>query len=147
MAYQADHGRNAAIWLDLSTAGTMGTAGTANLVQLNGKNSWTADNSRDFVDTTSFQDASKTSVPGLPNFAIDVTGNWDFSGSGSLIKNFVNSTTERAIMLFPDYVTYPTWFASGKAFASQKASGSVTSAVTLELHFEAGSSGITWTTP
>ncbi len=147
MAYQATSGRNATIWFDGSTAGTFASSGTANLVQMNGKNNWTADNSRDYIDTTSFGDTSKTSVTGLPNFAVDVSGNWDFSGSGSLVKNFVNSTTERAFILYPDFANYPTWFASGKVNASQKAAGSVSSAVTLELHMEAGSSGMAWTTP
>lgn len=147
MSYTADHGRNAAIWIDLSTAGTMSSAGTANLTRVEGKNTWSADNSRDFVDTTSFGDSSKTNVAGLPNASVDVSGNWDFAGSGSLIKNFVGGTAERAFILFPDYTTYPTWYLSGKAFGSQKAGGGVSSAVTLELHIEAGPSGLVWTNP
>src|SRR5690348_5903016 len=98
MSYTADHGRNAAIWLDCSTAGTMSSAGTANLNRIEGKNSWTSDNSRDFVDTTSFGDSSKTNVAGLPNASIDISGNWDFSGSGSLIKNFTGAVSERAVI-------------------------------------------------
>ncbi len=147
MAYQATHARNAQIWFDGSTAGTFASSGTANLVQLNGKASWSSDNNRDFVDTTSFQDSSKTSVAGLANASVDVSGNWDFIGSGSLVKNFTNSTTERAFLLYPDITNYPTWFMSGKAFASQKSAGSVTTAVTLDLHIQAGPSGLTWTTP
>jgi hypothetical protein len=147
MSYSADHGRNAAIWIDCSTAGTMSSSGTANLNRIEGKNTWTADNSRDFVDTTSFGDSSKTNVAGLPNASIDISGNWDFAGSGSLIKNFTGAVLERAVIIFPDYVTYPTWFLSGKGFGSQKSGGGVSSAVTLDLHIEAGPSGLTWTTP
>ena len=144
--YTATHGINAALFLDLSTAGTM-AVGTSTLTQVFGGNAWTADNSRDFVDTTSFGDSSRTSVPGLANAACDVNGIQSFSGSGSLVKNMVNATLERGFMLFPDYTNYKTWYLSGKAFASQKMAGSTTTAVTLDLHFEPGSTGLTWTIP
>jgi len=144
MSYTADHGRNAAIFADLTTAGTM-AVGTSTLTRIEGKNSWTSDNSRDFVDTTSFGDSSKTNVAGLPSASVDVSGNWNFIGEGTLIKNLVGSTTERGFMLFPDITNYPGQYLSGKAFASQKSGGGVTSAVTLDLHFEAGSTGLTWT--
>ncbi len=141
--YTATHGINAALFLDVSTAGTM-AVGTATLTQIYGQNTWNADNSRDFADTTSFLDTSKTAVPGLPNSALDVSGIQNFTGSGSLVKNFVTATLERGLMLFPDITNYNGWFFSGKAFASQKRGGSTTTAVTLDLHFEAGPTGLTW---
>lgn len=147
MAYTADHGRNAAIWLDLSSAGTMSSSGTANLNRIEGKNTWAADLSREFVDTTSFGDSSHTNVAGLPAASVDISGNWNFIAEGSLIKNIINSTTERAAIIFPDYTNYPTWFFSGKVFASMKGGGSVSSAVTLDLHLEPGPSGFTLTMP
>jgi hypothetical protein len=147
MAYTADHGRNAAIWLDLSTAGTMASSGTADLKRVEGKNSWTSDFSRDFVDTTSFGDSSKTNVAGLPAASIDISGNWNFAGEGSLIKNIIGASSERACILFPDYTNYPTWYCSGKVFASMTAGGGVDQAVTLDLHLEPGPSGLTWTMP
>lgn len=146
MSYTADHGRNAAIFADCTAGGTQ-AVGTSTLTRLEGKNAWTADNSRDFVDTTSFGDSSKTNVAGLPSASVDVSGNWDFAGSGSLIKNLTSATLERGFMLFPDYTNFPTWYLSGKGFASQKSGGGVTAAVTLDLHIEAGSTGLTWTTP
>lgn len=142
--YTATHGINGALFLDVSSAGTL-AVGTSTLTRIYGPNGWSADNSRDFVDTTAMGDTSKTSIPGLPNAACDVTGVQSFTGSGSLIKNIVGSTTERGFMLFPDINNYPGWFLSGKAFASQKTAGSSSTAVTLDLHFEAGSSGLTWT--
>jgi len=144
MAYQADHGRNAAIYADLTTAGTA-AVGTSTLTRIEGKNTWASDNSRDFVEVTSFGDASKTNVAGLPSASVDVSGNWNFIGEGSLIKNLVGATAERGFMLFPDVTNYPGTYLSGKAFASQKSGGGVTSAVTLDLHFEAGPSGLVWT--
>lgn len=146
MPYTADHGSRAAIFVDVSTAGTM-AVGTSTLTQIYGQNTWTADNSRDFVDTTSFGDTSKTNVAGLPSAACDISGIWNFTGSGSLIKNAVGSTTERGFMLFPDITNYSAWYLSGKAFFSQKAGGSVSGAVTQDLHVEAGPTGLTWTNP
>jgi hypothetical protein len=99
------------------------------------------------VDTTSFGDSSKTSVPGLANASADVNGVQSFSGAGSLIKNMTGATLERGFMLFPDITNYNGWYFSGKAFASQKSAGSSSTAVTLDLHFEAGPTGLTWTTP
>lgn len=146
MSYTADHGRNAAIFADLSTAGTM-AVGTSTLTRIEGKNTWTSDNTRDFVPTTSFGDTSKTQVAGLPNAIVDVNGNWDFAGSGSLIKNFVGGQSERGFMLFPDITNYAGWYLSGKVFGSQKTGGGVGTAVTLDLHIEAGPTGLTWTNP
>lgn len=121
--------------------------GTSTLTQMYGQNSWNTDTSRDFVDTTSFLDSSKSSVPGLANASCDVAGINNFAGSGSLLKNMVGATLERGFMLFPDLTNYSGWYFSGKAFASQKNAGSTTTAVTLDLHFEAGSTGLTWTNP
>ncbi len=143
------HGLNAQIWIDTSSAGTFtaGTlaAGTANLERIGSKNSWSLDMSRDFVDVTSFGDTTKTQVAGLPSASGDIGGNWD--STGTLIYNLTGATTERAIMVFPDATNnLTTWFA-GKAFFSAKASGSNTSAVGWDLHFEAGPTGITWYHP
>lgn len=146
MSYTADHGRNAAIYID-ATAGGTAAVGTSTLTKIEGKNTWTVDTTRDFVDTTSFGDTSKTTVAGLPTATCDVNGNWDFAGSGSLIKNFTGDTSQRGFMLFPDISNFPLWYFSGKAFGSQKAAGGVTAAVTLDLHIEAGPAGLTWTTP
>ncbi len=146
MSYSADHGINAAIFADLTTAGTM-AVGTATLTRIEGKNKWTADTSRDFVETTSFGDSSKTNVAGLPNANFAVEGNWNFAGSGSLIKNAVGSTLERGFMLFPDITNYNGWYYSGKAFFSQTAAGGVAEAVTSALAINAGPTGITLTNP
>lgn len=140
------HGRNAAIFVDVSTAGTM-AVGTSTLVQINGKNQWTFDQTPDFVDVTSFGDSSKTNVPGLPNANGDISGNWDSAGSGTQIYNVINSTVERGIMIFPDFTNNVTSFISGKAFFGVKSGGGITSAVSFDLHFEAGPTGMNWTHP
>jgi hypothetical protein len=140
------HGRNGQIFIDCTTAGTQ-AVGTSTLTQLNSKNKWTFDQSPDFVDVTGFGDTSKTKVPGLPNAIGDITGNWDSAGSGTLLYNVINSTVERGIMIFPDYVNDLTQYISGKAFFGVKGAGGITEAVGLDLHFEGGPSGMTWTHP
>jgi hypothetical protein len=146
MAYQAHHGRLARVYIDVTSAGTQ-AVGTSTLTQIDGENAWTFDQSRDFVDTTSFGDSSKTSVAGLSDATGDITGIFNTVGSGTLVPNIFNSSAERGMMVFPDFTNNPGWYFSGKANFSNKSAGGVTSAVTLDLHFEAGPSGITWTGP
>lgn len=146
MAYQAHHGRLAAVYLDVSAAGTS-AVGTSTLTSISGENAWTFDQTRDFVDTTSFGDSSKTSVAGLSDASGDISGIWNTIGAGTMVPNIFGSSVERGIMVFPDLTNNPGWFFSGKANFSPKSAGGVTTAVTLDLHFEAGPSGITWTGP
>lgn len=137
------HGRNAAVFLDCTTAGTQ-AVGTSTLTQLTGRNQWLFDQSTDFVDTTSFGDTSKNAVSGLPNATGDINGNWDSSGVGTLLYNVIGASSERGMMVFPDYQNNKTDFFSGKAFISVKSGGGVTAAVSMDLHFEAGPTGIVW---
>jgi hypothetical protein len=138
------HGLNAKIFIDTSAVGTFAggsvAAGTANLALVTSKNSWSFDQSRDFVDVTAFLMTSKANVPGLPSASGDVTGFLDFSDT--LMKNVYGATTERAIMIFPDFTNEIGTIIYGKAFFSAKTAGSTTAADTLELHFEAGPSGM-----
>lgn len=137
------HGRNAAIFFDCTTAGTQ-AVGTSTLTQLTGKNQWTFDQSTDFVDTTSFGDTSKNAVTGLPNAVGDITGNWDSAGVGTLLYNIIGASSERGMMIFPDYLNNKTQFVTGKAFVGVKSGGGVTSAVSMDIHFEAGPTGLVW---
>ncbi len=138
------HGINAAVFVDDTSAGT-NAVGTSTLTQLTSAATWTFDQSRDFVDVTSFGDSSHTDVAGLANAAGSVTGFHDFGGS--LIFNAFASSTERGLMIFPDYINNKTTYISGKAFLSPKFGGGVTAAVTEEFDFRAGPTGLTWTHP
>lgn len=138
------HGLNAKIFIDTSAAGTFAggsvAAGTANLALVTSKNSWSFDQSRDFVDATVFLATSKTALPGLANGSGDINGFFDFSDTN--IKTLFTATTERAIMIFPDFTNEIGTIIYGKAFFSAKSGGSTTSVDSLDLHFEAGPSGM-----
>lgn len=138
------HGLNAKIFIDTSAAGTFAggsvAAGTANLALITSKNSWSFDQSRDFVDVTAFLATSKSQVAGLPGASGDIQGFYDFSDTN--MKNVFTSSTERAIMIFPDFTNEIGTIIYGKALFSAKTGGSTTSADTLDLHFEAGPSGM-----
>ncbi len=143
------HGANAKIWIDMSSAGTFAggsvAAGTANLTAISSKNTWSFDQSRDFVDVTSFLDTSKSNVPGLPNATGSIAGNFNFSDTG--VYNIIGATSERAIMIWPDWTNEATTFIWGKAFFSAKSGGSTSASVNFDVDFTAGPSGMTWTHP
>lgn len=146
MAYTARHGSRARIYIDVTAAGTS-AVGTSTLQQIDGTNSWSFDQSRDYVDTTSFGDSSKTNVAGLTNASGDISGIFNTIGNGTLVPNLFTASVERGIMIFPDITNNAGWYASGKAFFSPKSAGGISTAVTLDLHFEAGPTGIVWTGP
>ena len=137
-------GYNAAIWMDTSAAGTMpvGTlaAGTSSLALVTAKNSWTFDQSRDLIEVTSFGDPSKTRVAGLQDGQGDIQGFVAFDDT--LIYNALSSSTERALIIFPDAVNNIGTFIIGKAFFSPKYGGQESSAVTLDVTYSAGPSGL-----
>lgn len=149
MAGTRRHGINAAIWMDTSSAGTMsaGTlaAGTANLTLVTSMNTWSFDQSRDFVDTTSFGDTSKNDVAGLSDGTGSIAGQLDFGDNN--IWNSLASSTERALMIFPDATNNATTWVAGKAYYSPKYGGGVTASVTRSLDFRAGPTGLIWYHP
>ncbi len=147
MSGSLTHGRFGQIWVDASGAGTMalGTtaAGTGVLNKLNGVTDWTIDWNPDFVDVTSIGDTSKAQLAGLPSGSGDINGFWDFSGSGTLIKNILapTATAERSIMIFPDISNFGTVFWSGKATFGMTTGAGAAGAVTRNIKFSAGPTG------
>lgn len=144
------HGLNAKIFIDTSAVGTFAggsvAAGTSGLALISSKNNWSFDQSRDFVDSTVFLATSKSSLPGLKNASGDIGGLFQFTEQ-TAINRLVDATSERAIMIFPDFTNEIASIIYGKAFFSLKSSGSTTSAVGLDLHFEAGESGMQYNSP
>ncbi len=133
MAGTRRHGVNAAIWMDISSGGaaTVGTTigGTNTLTLITSKASWSYDQSRDFVDVTSFGDTSKTAVAGLSGSSGTISGYWDMAG-GSIFMALTD-TKERGIIIQPDARNDPTKFISGYAFFSGKVGGGVLKAVAV----------------
>ena len=146
MAQTPRHGRLGRIYVDATTAGTQ-AVGTSTLTLIEGKREWSFDQSVDFVDTTDFGASSKSQVAGLSGSSGDIGGNWDSAGSGTLLYNVINATAERGLMIFPDFTNNLTTYISGKAFFSVKSGGSIDSAVSFDLHFEGGPTGLSWTHP
>lgn len=142
MAGTRRHALNGAIYLDTSAGGSA-AVGTATLVLISSKNAWTFDQTRDLVDVTSFGDTSKTSVAGLQGASGTITGFMDFADS--TIFNALSSTLERGLIIIPDAANNPTRLISGKAFVSATLGGSETGAVTMDLKFDAGPTGMTVT--
>ncbi len=133
------HGTNAAIFIDTSSGGSSAA------IQISSKNGWTFDNSRDFVDTTAFQDTTKSAAPGLANATGTISGFNDFGDT--TIYNIIGASTERRLYIYPDFINNSTTYVAGKAFFSGKAAGTTTSIVSFDLDFQSGSSGINWVHP
>jgi hypothetical protein len=144
MAGTRRHGFNALIYVDTTTGGTA-AVGTATLTAITSKNSWSFDQSRDLVDVTSFGDTSKTSVAGLSGASGDFTGFMDFADTAFF--SAIADSKERGLIIIPDATNNATIYISGKAFFSPKFGGSESGAVTLDVTFSAGPSGLTWTHP
>lgn len=148
MSGSLTHGRFGQIWVDASSAGTMalGTtaAGTGVLNLLRGVTEWTLDWNPELVDVTSMGDVSKANLAGLPAGGGDLTALWDFTGTGTLVKNLLppTATTERSIMIFPDATNYGTTFWSGKVWFGASTGGGAGAAVSRNLRFDAGPTGI-----
>lgn len=137
-------GRNARIYIDCSSAGTM-AVGTLNTTLVNSKNKWTFDQSPAYIDVTAFEATSIQRVIGIADGQGDIGGNWD--ATGTLVYNLINAPTERALLIFPDWVNNPEQYVSGKAFFGLKYGGDLTGAVSNDIHFVAGPTGLAWTHP
>lgn len=134
------HGRNAVIMIDTSAVGTLVPSASSAA-----KNTWSFDQSVDFVDVTAFGDTAKNSVPGLPNATGSLQGNWDSADNN--IYNLIGSTVERRCYIYPDLTNNATSYIAGKMFFSVKSGASTTTAVSFDLDFTAGPSGAGWIHP
>lgn len=136
-------GINAKIYADLTAAGTA-TVGTATLTLMTTRNSWSFSQERPMYDTTEFLATSQSQVPGLPAATGDVNGFFTSAATAYFVLG--TATAERGLVIVPDSVNYPTVGISGKAFFSNKAAGAVTSAISFDMSFSAGGTGIAWAT-
>ena len=128
------HGRNAAIYIDPSSAAN-GSASSISYL-----NSWTLDQSADTVDVTSFGDGSKVYVSGLPDAAGSMNG---FVNIGTAaFTNIIGDDTARKMYLYPDTNTATTYFFC-TAYFSGSYEGSSGDAIKVSMNWNAASTG-TW---
>lgn len=104
-------GRNAAIYIDISTAGASAA------VPISLKNKWTLDQSTDKYETTAFGDSNKSYVVGLPDAKGTFSGMWDSDDSAALgIYNVIGSSSGRKLYLYPDRQNKPGTYFSTTAY-------------------------------
>lgn len=113
-------GRNAAIYIDMSSAGT----GTAAPVTM--KNTWTIDQSSDRYDATAFGDTNMVSVAGVPGASGTFAGFWD--ADDTTITNLIGSSVARKMYVYFDRLNNPTKYFFTTAF--------------FDLSFETGVDGV-----
>ena len=87
-------GRNAAVYIDVSSAGTS----AATPISL--KNKWTLDQTTDKYEVTAFGDANKSYVTGVPDAKGTLTGFWD--ADDITYYNLIGSSAARKLYLYPD---------------------------------------------
>lgn len=136
-------GINAKIYADLTAAGTA-TVGTATLTLMTLRNEWSFSRARNFIDTTEFLAISKSAVPDLPDASGDLKGFFTSAATAYFVLG--TATTERGLIIVPDSVNYPTVGISGKAFFSDTAGGAVSTAISFDMTFKAGGTGLNWAT-
>lgn len=86
------HGKNGAIYL----GGAMGAGG----IKVATKSEWTLQRNRDYVDATTFGDANKTYLAGLPN--VQGTFNGFLDSSGDLLLNSATSDSQTMYLYASD---------------------------------------------
>ena len=90
-------------------------AGTTTYATVASLNEWTADFSRERVDTTCFNDPVKTSLPGLPDAKGTFKGIWDPTTTPTHVFDIAFGDVAVGLKLVPSNLT-PTNFFSGLAF-------------------------------
>jgi hypothetical protein len=126
-------GRNARILIDASSAGT----GSASAVT--SKNKWSIDQSANTIETTAFEDLSKSYVLDLPDGKGTVDGLWDSADNN--IYNLIGSSVARKFYLYPDVVNNATTYFFCTAFFSTKSDGDVKGVVNFSLSFVCATPG------
>jgi hypothetical protein len=127
-------GRNAAIYIDMSAAGT----GSASPVSM--KNKWTIDQSSDRYDVTAFGDANKISVPGVPGASGSFSGYWD--ADDTTVTNLIGSSVARKMYVYFDRLNNPTKYFYTTAFFDLTFETGVDSAGQISANWEAGSAAL-----
>ena len=116
----------------------MSTTGTGTAQPLASMASWTVNAETDKEETTSFGDANKTYVQGLPDLSGDFSGFFDDTDT-SLFTG-ANSSDGVKLYLYPDYTSAPTRYWYGPAWVDYSVETEVSGAVTVSGSFSANGS-------
>jgi hypothetical protein len=123
------HGRHGVIY--------MSTTGSGTATQVVSLSQWTMDRSTDVVEVTSFGDANKTYVQGLPDVSGTFEGFWDDAESKPLVG--AGSADGVKLYLYPSFDA-PSKYWAGPAWLSVSMETSVKDAVKIKGKFSANGS-------
>jgi len=128
-------GRTGAVYMS-----TSGTGSAAPVTQA----TWSCNFSTDKIDVTSFRDANKVTVPGLPDVSGDFSGFWDDVETTLFAAS--RSVDGVKLYLYPDIVNKATSYLYGPAWVDFSMKAGVTAAVEVSGTFAAngnwGANGI-----
>lgn len=122
-------GRNGVVYIS-TTGGGVATA----VIKLN---KWAVDSSTDKIPTTSFGDANKTYVQGLPDIKGSFSGFWD--DTETKITTGAASTTGIVMYLYPSSQA-PSKFKAGPAWLDQSIEVDVNGSINVNATFVANGS-------
>lgn len=129
MATTRYHGKNGRIALAAS--------GTGNRTTVASINAWTLNKSVDYAEVTSFGDANKTYVAGLPDLSGTASGFWDSADTAMLTAS--DSTAGVPMILYPSTTAGISYF-YGDGFIDYSINVPVSGAVTFTANFKAAGS-------
>lgn len=112
--------------------------GTGVAVPITGLSKWTLNRDTDAINTTSFGDANKTYVQGLPDLKGTLSGFWD-SASDPLYAAG-SSPDGTKLYLYPDRANTPTVYDYGPAWINTSIDVDVNGAVAISASFIANGS-------
>ncbi len=123
-------GRNAAVYVS--------PTGTGVAVAITGLSKWTLNRETDAIPVTSFGDANKTYVQGLPDLKGTLSGFWD-SASDPLYAAGASPDGTK-LYLYPDRLNTPTVYDYGPAWLNTSIDVDVNGAVAISGSFMANGS-------
>lgn len=115
----------------------MSTSGSGTAVTITGLNAWTLNKTTDRIEVTSFGDANKTYVQGLPDLQGTFSGFWD--DSDSTLFTGASSSDGVRLYLYPSTDSL-TKYHYGPAWVDATMSVEVNGAVTISGSFAANGS-------
>jgi hypothetical protein len=121
------HGKNAAVYVSQT--------GTGVAVAITGLSKWSLNRDTDAVEVTSFGDANKSYVQGLPDLKGSLAGFWD--SASDPLYTAGNSADGVKMYMYPDRLNAPTVYDYGPAWLNTSIDVDVNGAVAIAGNFMA----------